>query len=73
MTWDVLTDEEYGRRTFIIAITPMEEYKGGTRHRVPGEENFKAASSRGIYKIKEVSDNTCEWTWAQQADFRLRR
>ncbi|GMI09905.1 hypothetical protein TrLO_g15291 [Triparma laevis f. longispina] len=69
ITWDVVKND-FGRQTFIIAICPMAEYNG-TRHRVPGDENMMDASSRGVHIFKEISENTCEWTWAQQADLRF--
>ncbi|GMH59475.1 hypothetical protein TL16_g02835 [Triparma laevis f. inornata] len=28
-------------------------------------------TSTGVYIIKELTENTCEWTWAQQIDFKI--
>ena len=57
--------DETGCKSFIIAICPIKECKN-PYERVEGTEKFKEATSRGVYIIKELSDSTCEWTWAQQ-------
>ncbi|GMH69388.1 hypothetical protein TL16_g05146 [Triparma laevis f. inornata] len=63
ITWDELEVGGGGnsKRAFVIVISPIEEYKG-TKHKVSGAEKMKAASTRGVYIIKELTWNTCEWT-----------
>ena len=29
------------------------------------------ATSRGVYIVKEITKNTCEWTWVQQIDLKI--
>ncbi|GMH92018.1 hypothetical protein TrST_g565 [Triparma strigata] len=62
--------EADGRRTYIIAWCPLEKYKG-THHRVDGAEMLQKATTRGVYIVRELTDNTCEWTWAQQVDMKI--
>lgn len=57
--------EADGRRTYIIAICPLEEYKG-TNHEVDGAKKMREATSRGVHIVKELTENTCEWTRVQQ-------
>ncbi|GMI16546.1 hypothetical protein TrLO_g10802 [Triparma laevis f. longispina] len=65
MTWDVLDDD-----TYIIAICPITEYKG-TRHKTVAEVKTIEATSRGVYIIKKLTENTCEWTRAQVGDLKI--
>ncbi|GMH90953.1 hypothetical protein TL16_g11919 [Triparma laevis f. inornata] len=69
-TWDVTVDAD-GRQTFIIAISPLDKYKGTTRHKVAMDKSMVKATSRGVYVIKELTENTCEWTRAQQFDLNI--
>ena len=69
ITWDKRI-EANGQQTYIIAFYPLEKYKG-THHKVDGAEKMQGATSRGIYIIKELTDNTCEWTRFQQADLKI--
>ncbi|GMH78176.1 hypothetical protein TrLO_g2562 [Triparma laevis f. longispina] len=68
MTW-VAEENEGGGRTFIIANTDIEDY-GGTRNKV-SDEKMTRASSRGVIIIKELTENTCEWTRVQQVDLKF--
>ena len=43
-----------------------------TNHIAPGTEKMVAATSKGIYIVKELTDNTCEWTRIQQVDFKVK-
>ncbi|GMH76230.1 hypothetical protein TrLO_g4036 [Triparma laevis f. longispina] len=61
--WEELIDEK-GRRTFIIAIAPLETYDG-THHDVSGAEHMVEATSKAAFIIKELTENTCEYTRAQ--------
>ncbi|GMH79820.1 hypothetical protein TrLO_g13491 [Triparma laevis f. longispina] len=70
MTWSVFTDED-GRRTFVLANAPIEDY-GGMRHSVPGTEKLQRAISRGVLIAKELTDNTCEFTRCQQVDLKIK-
>ncbi|GMI01553.1 hypothetical protein TrLO_g10206 [Triparma laevis f. longispina] len=72
ITWDELEVGGGGnsKRAFVIVISPIEEYKG-TKHKVSGAEKMKAASTRGVYIIKELTWNTCEWTRAQTVDLKF--
>ncbi|GMH79606.1 hypothetical protein TrST_g7877 [Triparma strigata] len=47
------------------------EYKG-TRHEITGDQRMVRAGIRGVYIVKELTDNTCEWTWAQQLDLKIK-
>ncbi|GMH73697.1 hypothetical protein TL16_g06259 [Triparma laevis f. inornata] len=69
ITWENLIDSD-GRHTFIIAIAPLETYEG-THHEIAGAENMVEATSTGVHIIKELTENTCEWTRAQQADLKF--
>ena len=62
--------EADGRRTYIIAICPLEEYKG-TKHEVDGAKKMHEATSRGVHIVKELTENTCEWTRVQQVDLKI--
>ena len=68
MTWAIIN--EGGRRTFVIAFAPLAEY-GGTQHPVAGTEKMMLASSSGVHIVKEITDNTCEWTRAQRVDLNI--
>ena len=51
----------------------MAEYNDlVTYHNVSGSENMTAATSKGIYIIKELTDNTCEWTRIQQVELNVK-
>ncbi|GMI02833.1 hypothetical protein TrVE_jg4749 [Triparma verrucosa] len=69
VTWEKRPNEN-GRHTYIISISPLEDYNG-THHEVTGAEKCVEATSRGVQVIKELTDNTCEWIRAQQADLKL--
>ncbi|GMH61177.1 hypothetical protein TL16_g03202 [Triparma laevis f. inornata] len=69
ITWDIISDGS-GRRTFVIAFAPLKEYEG-TQYDVPGAENMMQATSRGVYVVRELTENTCEWTRAQQVDLNI--
>ena len=69
LTWEKTIGRE-GRRTFIIAIAPLETYKG-THHEVSEADKMVKGTSTGVCIIKELTENTCEWTWAQQIDFKF--
>ncbi|GMH65896.1 hypothetical protein TrLO_g8811 [Triparma laevis f. longispina] len=69
MTWETMIDRE-GRRTFIIAFAPLKTY-AGTHHEVAGAENMVEGTSKGVFIIKELTENTCEWTRAQQANLKF--
>ena len=68
-TWEKLIDKD-GRETFVIAISPIEKYNG-THHKIAVDKNMVKATSRGVYVIKQVTENTCEWTRAQQFDLNI--
>ncbi|GMH76095.1 hypothetical protein TL16_g06968 [Triparma laevis f. inornata] len=70
MTWDARTEAD-GRHTFIVAISPLSEYKGKTKPMVPGTEKMVRALTRGVYFIKELTKSTCQWTRAQQVDLKV--
>ncbi|GMH79638.1 hypothetical protein TL16_g08210 [Triparma laevis f. inornata] len=57
-TWEKTIDGG-SRRTFIIALAPLKTYEG-THHEVAGAEKMMEATSKGMYIIKELSENTCE-------------
>ncbi|GMH88065.1 hypothetical protein TL16_g11048 [Triparma laevis f. inornata] len=63
-TWEMTIDEE-GRSTFIIAFAPFEIYEG-MHHEVIGAEKMVEATTRGVFIVKELTENTCECTRAQQ-------
>ncbi|GMH71348.1 hypothetical protein TrLO_g3864 [Triparma laevis f. longispina] len=67
-TWEVTTDRE-GWSTFIIAWVPLETYEG-TNHEVAGAENMVKATTIGVFIIK-LTEKSCEWTRAQQADLKF--
>ncbi|GMH84308.1 hypothetical protein TL16_g09884 [Triparma laevis f. inornata] len=69
LTWARRTNKD-GRATYIIAITPIEEYCG-TKYRIEGAEDFMGATSKGVYVIREITENTCEWTRVQNVDLKL--
>ena len=51
----------------------MAEYNDlVTHHKVSWSLNMTVGSSKGIYIIKELTDNTCEWTRIQQVDFKVK-
>mgnify|MGYP003974629707 CR=1 FL=1 len=62
--------EANGLRTYIIAFCPIEKYKG-THHKVEGAEKMQDATSRGLYMVKELTDNTCEMTILLQVDLKI--
>ena len=62
--------EADGLRTYIIAFCPIEKYKG-THHKVEGAEKMQDATSRGLYMVKELTDNTCELTRLFQVDLKI--
>ena len=68
-TWDVRVEAD-GSRTYIIAFCPLEKYSG-EHLSVPAAEKMKAGTSRGVYIIREVTENTCEWTKVQQSDLKI--
>ncbi|GMH69584.1 hypothetical protein TrLO_g5584 [Triparma laevis f. longispina] len=68
-TWERTEDGE-GRPTFIFAISTIDEYKG-THHRDSGTENMTKATTKGVYVIKGLSENTCSWTRAQSFDLNI--
>ena len=68
MTWEELIDKE-GRRTFIITIAPLETYEG-THHEVVGAENMVDGTSEGVFIVKELTENTCEYARAQMGDLK---
>ncbi|GMH74562.1 hypothetical protein TL16_g06498 [Triparma laevis f. inornata] len=59
-----------GLATFIVAFTPLEKYSG-THHKAAGSEKMQMATTRGVYVVKELTENTCEWTRAQQVDLKI--
>ncbi|GMH61834.1 hypothetical protein TrLO_g9121 [Triparma laevis f. longispina] len=67
--WDGITNERTKRRTFVNASTSMDDYQGVTHH--PAPEKFIKATWRGVYVVKELTDTTCEWTWAAQVDLKV--
>ncbi|GMH68630.1 hypothetical protein TL16_g04977 [Triparma laevis f. inornata] len=67
ITWNVLTSED-GKRTFIMAATPLSDW-GGTKYGWEGK--FMKASTRGVHIIKEVTEQTCEWTKSLQGDLKI--
>ena len=69
ITWEEKVEFD-GRRTYILAICPLDRYRG-THRKVDGAEKMSKATSRGVYIVKEITDNTCEWTRVQQADLKI--
>ena len=69
ITWDAFTDAD-GRHTYVMAATPFENYVG-THHEVPGSENMIQATTRGVHIVRELTENTCEWTRVQQGDLNI--
>lgn len=47
----------------------MDDYQGVTHH--PAPEKLIRATWRGVYVVKELTDTTCEWTWAAQVDLKV--
>ncbi|GMH96230.1 hypothetical protein TrST_g8697 [Triparma strigata] len=68
ITWDEIVEAD-GRKTYVIAISPIQEYRG-TRHSIKTGK-MVCADSRGVYVIKEVTENTCEWTWVQNVNLKI--
>ncbi|GMI17500.1 hypothetical protein TrLO_g6041 [Triparma laevis f. longispina] len=73
ITWDMWVDEFTGKKTCIIVIHPFDAYAGEFRPQVFMNEKFIKADSTGTYIFKELTDNTCEWTWLQNADLNIAR
>ena len=69
-TWEGRTEAD-GRKIYIVSYIPLQEYKG-TRHEITGDQRMVRAGIRGVYIVKELTDNTCEWTWAQQLDLKIK-
>jgi len=69
LTWERRVEAD-GHQTFVIGWCPLEKYRG-THHRVDGAEKMHKATTRGVYIIKEVTENTCEWTKVLQADLKI--
>ncbi|GMH56376.1 hypothetical protein TrST_g4156 [Triparma strigata] len=67
ITWDLR--EVDGRRQALIAMAPISEY-GGTRKRIPDSEKLIEATSKAIWIISEVTENTCLWRRCQQVDLK---
>ena len=53
-----------------MAFCPMEKYEG-THHKVDEMEKMFKATTRGVYIVKELTENTCECTRAQQVDLKI--
>jgi hypothetical protein len=70
LTWKRLIGED-GRETFIIALSPFVEYRGETCHEVEGAEKLHEATTKGVHIVKQLTENTCEWTHVQQADLQV--
>ncbi|GMH72306.1 hypothetical protein TrLO_g5595 [Triparma laevis f. longispina] len=68
-TWEETIGRD-GRHTFIIAIAPLETYEG-THHEIVGAKNMVKATTTGVFVVKELTENTCEWTRAQQGDLKF--
>ena len=71
LTWKRLMGKD-GRETFIITLSPFVEYRGETCHEVVGAEKLHEATTKGVHIVKQLTENTCEWTHAQQADLKVR-
>ncbi|GMH77977.1 hypothetical protein TL16_g07607 [Triparma laevis f. inornata] len=69
ITWEKIVDAD-GRRTLIIAFSPLHTYTG-THYKVEGANNMVEATSKGVYIVKELTENTCEWTRAQQVNLNI--
>ncbi|GMH58464.1 hypothetical protein TrLO_g7392 [Triparma laevis f. longispina] len=48
----------------------METYEG-THHEVSGAENTGEDTNSGFHIVKDLTENTCEWTRAQQVDVNI--
>ena len=48
----------------------MGTYKG-THHEISGAEKMVKATTKAVFIIKELTENTCEWTRLMQADLKL--
>ena len=70
ITWDVRAHGD-GRKEYIIVLVPIDEYKGRTRHKLKGTEKMKAAWTRGVFIVRELTENTCEWTRVQQVNLKV--
>ncbi|GMH56674.1 hypothetical protein TrST_g10865 [Triparma strigata] len=70
LTFQRLTDEQ-GRQIFILVLAPFDEYQGETCHQVADSEKMILGTTRGVHIIKEITENTCEWTKVQQADLKI--
>ncbi|GMH72059.1 hypothetical protein TL16_g05817 [Triparma laevis f. inornata] len=68
-TWEMLINEE-GRRTFTIALAPLKTYEG-THHEIVGAEKMVEGTTTGVSIVKELTENTCEWTRALQVDLKI--
>ena len=70
LTWKRLMGKDR-RETFIIALSPFVEYRGATCHEVEGAEKLHDATTKGVHIVKQLTENTCEWTHVQQADLKV--
>jgi len=70
-TWEQIVNET-GRRVYVIAFAPLEKYQGETHSCVDGTEHVVRGVSSGVHRIKELTDNTCEWTRVQRVDLKVK-
>ncbi|GMH59100.1 hypothetical protein TrST_g13015, partial [Triparma strigata] len=72
LTWDQLIQGD-GRKTFVIAMSPIEDYEGTIPVLPESAKNLKMATSKGVFIVKEITDNTCEFTRAQMVDLKVKQ
>ena len=48
------------------------QYQGETHSCVDGTEHVVRGVSSGVHRIKELTDNTCEWTRVQRVDLKVK-
>ena len=69
-TWDTFVDKNDGRQIYITVSSPITEYPG-TRHKLNFPESTIFGTFRNLNIIKQLTENTCEWTRALSADFKF--
>ena len=69
ISWDVRTSTD-GLKEYVIAIAPIEEYTG-THYNLKGTERMVRGLSRGLHVVKELTENTCEWSRVLMVDIKI--
>lgn len=72
LTWEQIIEGD-GRKTFVIAMSPIEDYQGTIPVLPKGAKSMKMATSKGVFIVKGITDNTCEFTRAQMVDLKVKQ